>query len=273
MAGHAAAGHALTPYWVILRSRLRSQAAYRRSFALEVVGSFLVGIVDLAELYVLFSAVDSLGGLRLPAALLVFGMAAFAFGTADLLIGHVDRMPMYIRTGTLDALLLRPLPVLAQLATSDVQLRRFGRVVVAAAALAVGVHLAELSATPATVALVSVTLIAGTAIFCALFVSAAALQFWLVDAAEVVNSFTYGSNYISSYSGALLTLPMRVFVTFVVPAMFVAYLPTLALVGLPGPAGTPAWLGYLSPIAALVACGVAAGLWRVGLAHYTGTGS
>lgn len=267
------ADSALAPYVAVLRSRLRSQTAYRRSFALEVVGSVGVGIIDLAELYVLFTAVDSLGGLRLPAALLVFAMAAFAFGVADMVIGHVDRTPMYIRTGVLDALLLRPMPVLAQLATSDLQLRRLGRIGVATIALAVAVHLTDLSPDPATIAMVVVTLISGSVIFGALFVCAAALQFWLVDAAEVVNSFTYGANYVSSYSGALLTLPMRAFVTFVIPAMFVAYLPTLALLGLPGPAGTPAWLGYLSPIAAVAACCMAGLLWRLGLRHYTGTGS
>ena len=61
--------------------------------------------------------------------------------------------------------------------------------------------------------------------------------------------------------------------TFVVPAAFTAYLPTLALLGLPGP-------GLAARLAGLVACrcaGVVAWLvalagWRLGLRHYTGAG-
>lgn len=261
------------PYRAIVASRFRAQVAYRRSFAFDVVGSVGTGLLEFAAVYVIFTSIDALGGLDLAGVALVFGLANLAFGLADLLVGHLDRIPHYVRTGTLDALLLRPLPVLPQLVTEDVQLRRVGRASMALVVLVVAMLANPIELTPATVGLVVMTAVSGTAIFCALWVAAAGLQFWLLDAGELVNSFTYGSGYAASYPTSIFTTPLRVLFTFVIPAAFIAYLPALLILDLPGPAWTPAWLGWLTPVAAVVVWALALALWRAGLRHYTGAGS
>jgi len=55
-----------------------------------------------------------------------------------------------------------------------------------------------------------------------------------------------------------------------VPVAFTAYLPTLAMLGLPAPFGLPAWLAWLTPLAAGWVWLVAGGLWRQGTRHYQG---
>lgn len=262
-----------TPYRALVSSRLRSQFAYRRSFALDILGSFGVGVIEFAEIYVIFSSISVLGGLDFAGLALLFGLANLSFSLADLLVGHIDRIPTYLRTGTLDAFLLRPLPVLAQLVTSDIQLRRLGRSALALGVLVVALVVNPIDFTPATIALLVMTPVAGTAIFCGLFVVAAGIQFWLIEGSEMANAFTYGSSYSSSFPTSIFTLPMRVLFTFVVPAAFTAYLPTLLILGLPGPAWTPAWLGWLSPVAALAIWALGMVTWRAGLRHYTGAGS
>lgn len=263
----------LRPYRELIGSRIRSQTAYRRSFALDVSGSVMVGLVEFAEVYIIFANVDALGGLDFAGVALVFALAHLTFSVADLIIGHLDNLPTYLRMGTLDAFLLRPLPVLAQLVTSDVSLRRFGRIAVAMIILAIALPMNDIDWTPARVALLIIAATAGTAIFAALFLAAAAVQFWLVEGREFVNAFTYGGNYAASFPASVFAVPMRAFFTFVVPAAFVAYLPTLVLLDLPGPVGLPQWLGWCSPVAAVALwCAALAG-WRAGLRHYSGAGS
>jgi ABC-2 type transport system permease protein len=63
-----------------------------------------------------------------------------------------------------------------------------------------------------------------------------------------------------------------VFFTFVVPAAFVSYLPTLVLTDQAGPPGLPAWLGWFTPVMAALAWVAALLWWRSGLRHYTGAG-
>lgn len=261
------------PYRELLGSRVRAQTAYRSSFALDALGSFAVGVVEFAEVYIIFSNVDALGGLDFAGVALVFALASLAFSLADLAVGHLDVLPRYLRSGTLDAMLLRPLPVLAQLVTSDVSLRRLGRTSVSLAILAIALPLNDIDWTADRVALLVIAPVAGAAIYAALFVIAGSVQFWLVEGGEFANAFTYGGNYAAQFPASIFAMPMRVLFTFVVPAAFVAYLPTLVLLDLPGPPGLPQWLGWFTPLAAAVIWGVALLAWRAGLRHYTGAGS
>jgi ABC-2 type transport system permease protein len=127
--------------------------------------------------------------------------------------------------------------------------------------------------TPARVLLLVVTPLAGCAIFCSIFVAAAAASFWLVEGTEFANAFTYGGNYLSSLPFTIFHVAVRRFFTFVVPGAFVAYLPTLGLLGRPDPAGLPGWLSWSGPLAAVLAASGAGLQWRSGLRHYVGAGS
>jgi ABC-2 type transport system permease protein len=263
----------LTTYRALVGSRVRSQTAYRRSFALDLLAGLGVTLIGLAEIYIIFTNVPALGGVDFAGAVLIFALAHTAFYFADLLVGHLDTLPAYVRAGTLDTFLLRPLPVLAQLVTSDIALRRLGRIVTGLVLFGVALVHNDIAWTPATITLLTIAIGSGTAIFAALFICAGALQFWLVEGGEIASALTYGSSYASQFPGGVFTAPVRILFTFVLPATFVAYLPVVVLLDLPAPAGLPRWLGWCTPLAAAASWAVALAMWRSGLRRYTGTGS
>jgi ABC-2 type transport system permease protein len=266
------AEHPLRPYAVIARMHVRAQTAYRGSFAIELVASVGATISGICELYVVFANVPALGGLTLRAALLVFALGHVSFSLADLFFGHLDTLPNYLRAGTFDAFLLRPLPVLPQLVSAELSLRRLGRTAAGSVVAAAVLARSGIGWTPAGVGLVALTVLSGAAIFAALFTAAAAVQFWLLDGAEVTASFVYGGQYAAQFPASVYPAPLRVLFTFVVPAAFVAYLPTLTLLGRSAPGIAP-WIGWCTPLAAAGAWAVALLGWRAGLRHYTGAGS
>jgi ABC-2 type transport system permease protein len=262
----------LRPYRVVLASRARSQRAYRTSFALDMACSGLVGLVELAEVWVLFSNVSALGGLRFNQILLVFGLADLAFSMADLSFGHLDTLPDFLRAGTLDAFYLRPQPILAQLITSDISLRRLARAAIGAAALGIGLATAGVPWDPRTLGLLVLGLVSGYATFSALFVWAAGLQFFLVDGAEMTNAFVYGGRYAATQPASVWSRPLKLIFGFFFPMAFTAYLPAVAMLGLPGPQWLPAWLGWCTPVAAVWSWLMGLLCWRWGLRHYQGGG-
>jgi ABC-2 type transport system permease protein len=262
----------LRPYRVLLASRARAQMQYRTSFVTDILGTVGVGLAEFAEVWVIFHNVDVLGGLDFSQALLVFALSNLAFSIADMFVGHLDQLPRYIRAGQVDAFYVRPLPLLTQLMTSDLSLRRVGRLSVALVALTVALTTADIQWSPATVALIVLTVVSGTAIFAALFTAAGGLQFFLVDGAEFTNAFTYGGSYAAQQSQQVFPDPLRVFWTFVVPTAFVAYVPAVAILDLPGDHLAPPWLAWFTPLAALLAWGIAALCWRAGTRHYQGAG-
>jgi hypothetical protein len=86
-----------------------------------------VGVVELTELYVILHNVPVFGGLNFAQAGVVFALANMGFSLADLVFGQLDSIPTLLRAGQLEALLVRPMPLMAQLVTTDFQLRRAGR--------------------------------------------------------------------------------------------------------------------------------------------------
>ena len=263
----------LSAYGALIRSRIAAQASYRTSFAFDIAAQMLLAVVEFAEVYVVFTQVRSLGGFSFAEVTVMFALATTAFGIADAAVGHVDRLPFYVRTGQLDAFLLRPLSALGQLVSSDFSLRRLGRVVMSLVLLAVALTIVDVDWTPARVLLLVVTPVAGAAIFCAVFLAAAAVSFWLVEGSEFANAFTYGGNYLSSFPFPVFGTAIRRFFTFVIPAAFVAYLPSLALLGREDPLGLPGWLSWSAPAVACAAVAVATLGWRAGIRQYVGAGS
>nr|WP_232820309.1 ABC-2 family transporter protein [Brachybacterium sp. YJGR34] len=253
-------------------SRLRSQASFRTSFLADVLGQVLIVGTEFLELWVILSQVSTLGGMTLPQVAVVYGLGALAFGIGDLFFGEIDGLSATIKSGTLETLLIRPVPMLLQISSLDLSLRRIGRIVVGLAMYVVALGIAGFDPTAATLVLAVIAPLAGAAIFGALFTLAGAMQFWLVDGREFANAFTYGGNYVATTPGAVFALPMRAFFTFVIPATLIAYAPTLALLELPGPALIPTGAGWLGAPAAVLAWILAALLWRAGIRRYTGAG-
>nr|WP_245961699.1 ABC-2 family transporter protein [Quadrisphaera granulorum] len=263
------------PYRAVLASRVRSQASYRGGFVLDLASSLLVGLVELAEVWVLYRAISDpggIGGLDLAAAVLVFGLADLSFSIADMLVGHVDTLPRYLRSGTLDVFYLRPQPLLAQLVTSEISVRRITRIAVGAVALGIGLVINDIAWTPLHVLFLALVVLTSTATFAGVFVAAAGVQFFLVDASEMTNAIVYGGRYAASQPASVWSKPLVALFGFAVPIAFTAYLPTVALLGLRGSAWLPGWVGWLAPLAAVWTWAVALLAWRTGIRHYQGGG-
>lgn len=259
-------------YRSVLASRIRSQRSYRSNFLIDLVSSGLVGLVELAEVWLLFHQVTVLGGLTFREVLLVFGIADLCYSIADLFVGHCDTLPTYIRKGTLDVFYLRPQPLLLQLMTSDISLRRLTRAGIGLASLVIGLSVNDIDWRPSTVALLALTLVCAVAIFSAMYIWAAGVQFFLIQGAEFTNAFVYGGRYAATQTAAVWSAPIKVIFGFVFPMALAAYVPALRLLGLPGPAWLPTWLAWCTPIAALWIWGFALFMWRLGVRHYQGGG-
>jgi len=259
-------------YGLLLWSRIAAQVSYRRSFALDLVGQAAVVLLDLIEMLAVFHQVPVLTGFTVNDVLVMFGLASVGFALADLAVGQVDGLGEYVRTGTLDIMLVRPLPVLGQLITSDLQVRRLGRVALGLGVLAVAVTRAGVDWTPGRVLLLVLTPFCGMIIFAALWVAASSVIFFLVEGQEFVSSVTYGGNYLSRWPFSVFNLAMARLFTFVLPNAFVAYLPAVAILGHTDPTGLPGWLAWCGPLAAGWTAGLAALAWRTGLRRYVGAG-
>jgi len=261
-------------YRLIVAMWIRSTMAYRASFAMTTFGNFVATALDFLTIVLMFSQIDSLGGYSLPEIAFLYGLSSTAFGIADLVVGSMDRLGRRVRDGTLDTLLVRPAPVLAQVAADRFALRRLGRITQGLLVLGYALlALDDVHWTVLKVLLVPVMMVSGGAIFCAVFVGGAAFQFVARDAAEVQSAFTYGGATLLQYPPGLFAQDLVRGVTFVFPLAFVNWLPALYVLGRPYPLDLPEWVAFLPPVVAAGCCALAGLAWRAGLRSYRSTGS
>ncbi|MFB7173685.1 ABC transporter permease [Streptomyces sp. NPDC056254] len=263
----------LRGYGLIVAMWIRSTMTYRASFVLSTLGNAAITLLDFVAIYIMFSHVDVLGGFTLPEVALLYGSCSAALGLADLLLGNTDRIGARIRDGSLDTMLVRPLPLLAQVAADRFALRRLGRIGQGLGVLGWALWTLDVEWTAGKVLLVPVMLLAGGSIFAAVMVGGAAFQFVAGDAAEVQNSFTYGGCTMLQYPPTVFATDLLRGVTFVVPLAFVNWLPALYVLGRPDPLGLPGWAAFLSPLVALAVFVPASLAWRAGVRSYRSTGS
>lgn len=263
----------LRAYLLIVGMWIRAGMTYRTSFVVTVFGNLLLSGLDFVGILLMFSQVDSLGGWTLTEVAFLYGLSVTAFGITDLLLGSSEVLGTRIRDGSFDTLLVRPVPVLAQVAADQFPLRRFGRVIQGSLVLGWGLFAVDVDWTVPKVLLVPVMLVSGAVIFGAIFVAGAAFQFLAQDAAQVQNAFTYGGTTMLQYPPTLFGKDLVRGVTFVLPLAFVNWLPASYVLGRPYPLDLPMWVTYLSPLAAVACCVLAGVLWRAGLRSYRSTGS
>lgn len=260
-------------YGLIAAMWIRSTMTYRTSFFLATFGNAAITLLDFVGIYIMFSHVDVLGGFTLPEIALLYGSCSASLGLADLVMGNTDRVGQRIRDGSLDTMLVRPVPVLAQVAADRFALRRLGRIGQGLGVLGWALVVLDVEWTPGRILLVPVMVVAGAAIFSAVLVAGAAFQFVAGDAAEVQNAFTYGGCTMLQYPPTVFAKDLLRGVTFVVPLAFVNWLPALYILGRPDPLGLPGWVAYTSPLVAFLAFLPASLAWRAGVRSYRSTGS
>ncbi|WP_345036595.1 ABC transporter permease [Streptomyces sannanensis] len=263
----------LRAYLLIAAMWIRSTMTYRASFAMTTFGNFAATALDFVVIMLMFSHVEVLGGYTLPEIAFLYGTAATAFGLADLVMGSMERLGRRVRDGTLDTLLVRPVPVLAQVAADRFALRRLGRIIQGLLVLGYALAVLDIEWTPLRVLTMPLMVVSGAVIFASFFVAGAAFQFWAQDAAEVQNSFTYGGTTLLEYPPTVFAKDLVRGVTFVLPLAFVNWLPALYVLGRPYPLDVPEWAAFLPPVVAAGCCGLAGLAWRVGLRSYRSTGS
>ena len=109
--------------------------------------------------------------------------------------------------------------------------------------------------------------------FGGLFVIGSTITFWTIQPIEIMNIFTYGGSEMMSYPMHIYKRWMRQFFTYMIPAIFLNYLPALYFLDKPNPIGTPEFTLFLSPVAGFGILFIALQFWRYGVRNYQSTGT
>lgn len=265
----------LVTYFKLISIQIRSQLQYRASFLFDIFASGLTTFIWFLSLALIFQRFDRLGGWSLGEVAFLYGLVEMAFGTMDMVFSGFDpsHFGENVRLGTFDQILLRPVNLTIQILGSQFLIRRIGRILQGATVFVFSLVLLEVEWSTGKLIYLPIVYIGLVAFFGGLFIIGSTITFWTVQPIELMNIFTYGGSEMMSYPMHIYKQWMRTFFTYIVPAIFLNYLPALYFLDKPNPTGLPEFTQFLSPLAGFGTLFIALQFWRYGVRNYQSTGT
>jgi ABC-2 type transport system permease protein len=204
----------------LLATNLKSAAALRGAFALQVVFMILNNATFFVFWWVLFEKVPDLGGWQLPEVQLLFGISAASFGLTVTVAGGVRHLGRFIDEGALDPLIAQPKPTLLYALGMRSQPSGMGDFLSGVAFLVLSGHV-----TWANLPLALLSILAGSVIYLSAGVVFFSLAFWLNRTESLARQLWELLITFSLYPEPLFGGGLRLLLFTVLPAAFISYLP------------------------------------------------
>ncbi len=252
---------------------VRGQMQYRASFVMLTLGHFVATAVEFVAIVALFDRFGSLQGWRLEEVAFLYGVVNISFAISDAASRGFDLFGNMVKSGDFDRLLVRPRSTALQLAGQELTLRRIGRLAQGVAVLAWASFGLGIEWSAPSVALLTFAVAGGVCMFFGLIVLQATLAFWTTETLEIMNVVTYGGVETTQYPLPIYRDWFQKLFTFGVPLACVSYFPSLAIMGIADPLGSPLWFQYAAPLIGVAFLAVALRVWRFGVSRYLSTGS
>ena len=260
-------------YFRYIGISVRAQMQYKVSFVLTAIGNLCISVVEFLAIWALFDRFGTLRGWTLAEVALFYGIVNTAFAISEAVVRGFDLLPSMVKAGDFDRLLLRPRSTAFQVACQELQLLRVGKFLQGIVVLLWATSSVDVAWTAPKVLLTIGAVAGGVCVFSGFFILEATLAFWTTETLEIVNTITYGGLQTAQYPLAIYRDWFRKFFTYVVPLALVNYFPALAILNRPDPLGTPEMVKWGSPLLGLAFLMVTLQIWKIGVRHYTSTGS
>lgn len=260
-------------YFKYIRLNIESQLQYKASFIMMAFGHFLITFIEFLGLWVLFERFNNIKGFTLEEVALFYGVVHCAFAITEAWTRGFDVFPRLVRSGEFDRILLRPRTTVLQVLGNGFQAMRIGRFLQGLVVLIWAVNKLNIKWTLSKSLLLIGSIIGGNLLFSGLIVLQATLSFWSVQSLEIVNSFTYGGVQAAQYPISIYKPWFRRILIYIIPLATVNYFPSLSILGKTDSLNFPSWMGWASPLVGLGFFLFSLFIWRIGVKHYTSTGS
>mgnify|MGYP000063641946 CR=1 FL=1 len=225
--------------------------------------------VLVAVLTTLFSKVTALKGWTLEQVLFIYGFSLVPLGLFNLTSVNLYRFAdAYIVEGKFDRVLLRPVGTLAQVLFESFNVSGLNEILLGTAVMIyAGLKLQLVLGVGDVLALVVLPPSAAL-VYMGVFLAITSVSFWHEDRMGLAPP-VYNVIRFSRYPITIFSLPVRVFLTFVLPFAWVAFYPAAWFVG----GDEFSRLALFTPLVGAVVFGGAVVIWGRGIRNYTSTGS
>jgi len=260
----------LRMYGLLFRASVRSRMQYRFNFWFSTLMSAMIAIVEFLMLAVILIKFGHIKGWTIAEAGWLYGVLTLSKAMYRTVASDVHNIESYLVSGDLDALLLRPLPVLLALMSRNVSIR-FGEVIqgIGILAFSMSALMQEGRIGWLSVPLTLFVVLCGAVLLFSIGLLTATAGFWLTRIGELQNITEDAARTAAQYPLSIYPRWLRGLLIGVIPVGFANFMPGLFV--LRGEAGW--WMLSLSAVVSAVLLALALVVWKVGISRYQSTGS
>jgi ABC-2 type transport system permease protein len=263
----------LAIYIKLVRISLQSRMQYRADFITGILGVLLNNVVNLGLIGILVSRFEHLGGWTVWELVFLYCLWLLGHSLYSLFFWHIRTLEDYLVQGTFDQYLLRPVSPLVQFLGREIQYYGFADIVFGVAGLSLAYANLDLQWAWPKWLFFAAAVVAGTVIEFTLALLFACLAFWTGRSRRATGLVMQFNWMVQRYPIDIFGAPFRAIVTGLIPVAFMNYYPALMLLDKLDHVGSGvAWLGYISPVVALLLLAVCAVIWHLALRRYSSAG-
>ncbi|HJR80005.1 MAG TPA: ABC-2 family transporter protein [Anaerolineales bacterium] len=262
---------ALRLYFKLVRISMQARLQYRADFIMGIFNVIALNAVNLGSISVLVYRFVHLKGWVIWELVFLYCLWLLGHSIYSLFFWHFWELEEYLVQGTFDQFFLRPASLFVQFLGREVQYIGFADVFVAVAGLSLAYSNLGLQWDVPMWFFFFLVVLSGTVIETTLVLMMACLSFWTGRSSMGIELIMHFNMLVQFYPIDIFGLWFRVVVTGLIPVAFMNYYPALILLGKANQE-VPWWLGYLSPIVALLLTGITAFVWHLALRRYSSAG-
>ena len=248
---------------------VKMRLAYRMDFFVDTLAISFSMVIQLAVLSTLFSKVKALDGWSFEQVLFIYAFSLLPLGLFNLVSVNLYRFSdQYIIQGKFDRVLLRPVGTLAQVIFESFNVSGLNEILLGLAMMTYAGMKLGLDFGVQEILMLAVMAPSASLVYMGVFLAITSVSFWHEDRMGLAPP-VYNIIRFSRYPITIYSLPIRIFLTFVLPFAWVAFFPATWFLGSP----EFGRLALLTPLVGLVVFGGSILIWQRGVRNYASTGS
>jgi ABC-2 type transport system permease protein len=257
--------------WLKLtKTRLKTFVIYKTDFIIGFFAMIASNITGLLFFWVLFQHIPTLNGWIFEEVILITSMATISFGIWGMFFAgptfwHVEHL---IRSGDFDNYMTRPVKPLTFLLLESFDTDEIGTLLTGIAMFLYATSALGVTWSITTILMALIFFISGAVIITSTFIIFSTPSFWIVRGGAIGEIMFKLMDFIK-YPLNIFNPIVMMFLTFALPLAFVSYYPAQVILQ----KGTTLYLGYLTPVVAIITFLIANKVWDFAMKKYTSTGS
>lgn len=258
----------INTYFYLIRIQFKILLEYPTNLIFGVLATVMWHLPGFFLIWIITDKMPVFSGWSRNELLLLYGLSVFGDGVQHFLFEAFWSFGnQYIRSGSFDRLLIRPVNELFQIAGSRIDIDGLGGLLFGLFLTVFSLNLLDIDITVVTILQVILALLCSAIIYCSLNLLTACSAFWVIDNTPVTFG-VFQMHSLNKFPTSLYPQWLRLIITWIIPTSFATFYPATMLLN-----KNVTTISYFALPFCISFLFISYLVWNLGVKRYQGTGS